>query len=132
MFKGFAFNTFKPSLAQFARFAPSTMNAATQAGGGGVMGMVRSALGSYGLSAAAGAGVGAAYGAFSDNTSVLGGALGGAGLGAGGLFAGRFAKNMAGYYGLNGAKAQTLAMQGMASARNMGARLWSNRPFQKI
>lgn len=43
------------------------------------------ALGSTGRAALYGGALGAGYGAFSDNTSVLGGALAGAGLGAAGL-----------------------------------------------
>lgn len=52
----------------------------------------------FGLSALIGAGVGGAYGALSDRTSVLGGMLGGAALGAGGYAGARLGKaGMRGY-----------------------------------
>lgn len=79
------------------------------------------ALGKVGLAALIGAGAGGTYGAFSDNTSVLGGMLGGAALGAGGYGAARFA-GIASRGGLGRA------------AKVMGrySRMVSNRGFNSI
>ena len=114
--------------------------AATMWGGAGKT-MFRG-LNPYAQAAIGGAGVGGAYGAMSDNTSVLGGALGGAAIGAGGLFTGRFVNNMAGYYGVNLGgmvsvssgveKATGLASKAVASAKNIGGSLASNTPVKPV
>jgi hypothetical protein len=85
-------------------------------------------MGPYGRSALLGAGAGAAYGAFSDKTSVLGGALKGAALGVGlrgGVAAGRAGSamyRMARYGGMSsgGAVAAAVAGLGGGSASLIG------------
>ena len=51
------------------------------------------AMGDKSYAAMGGAGIGATYGAFSDDTSIIGGAFMGAGSGVGGLIGGRAAKD---------------------------------------
>jgi len=58
-----------------------------------------SRMSNTGISSAAGAIAGGTYGAFSDNTSVLGGALMGAGIGAGAYDGLKAAKRASTYYG---------------------------------
>lgn len=65
----------------FGRYA--TEAAKVGARGGGVAQYI-SGMSNTGMMSAAGAGLGGAYGAISDDTSILGGALGGAALGFGG------------------------------------------------
>ena len=105
----------------------------------------RSMLGRTGMGALMGAGIGGAYGAFSDNRSVLGGAIMGAGLGAGiaryggaglrrGILASRGIGVSAGQVGTYGSlgRAAALGMRNTAKRDWMKASLLARNAGSKI
>tara|TARA_Y100000310_G_C20685627_1_gene818749 strand:- start:3184 stop:3690 length:507 start_codon:yes stop_codon:yes gene_type:complete len=84
----------------------------------------RSSSRAYGMVGAIGGG---AYGAVSDDTSILGGAMMGAGLGAGGVQAVRGARGFANRYAASAAltkgRGEAFRLAGMASGRHIGRSL---------